>query len=61
MNTMTTPATLRDQFAMSALTGLLASSGDDALSPGDYAEIAFRYADAMLRERERPEDQTEAS
>ena len=40
---------LRDQFAKAALTGLIASYG-----PGDRehgAEIAYEFADAMLKQR----------
>jgi hypothetical protein len=42
--------TLRDQFAMAALTGLIAST------PGvfaEYAKMAYSAADAMIVERER--------
>ena len=41
--------TLRDQFAMAALTGIL-SKHDNLLSER-VAEIAFDYADAMLETR----------
>lgn len=43
------PASLRDQFAMAALAGLLAdpSSG----GPETTARAAYKYADAMLAER----------
>jgi hypothetical protein len=47
---------LRDQMAMAALTGLLANRDS---SPGmkswvsDYVAQAYRYADAMLAERNR--------
>lgn len=47
--------TLRDQFAMSALQGLLsdpnpfADAGDGV--PAAYTESAYNYADAMLAER----------
>jgi hypothetical protein len=43
-------ATLRDQFAMAALTGLLANP--DAAKYKDRAEVAYNYADAMLKARE---------
>jgi len=42
-------ATLRDQFAMAALTGIL-SKHDNLLSER-VAEIAFDYADAMMEAR----------
>lgn len=40
--------TLRDWFAGQALAGLLANSGH---FPGNPAEAAYRYADAMLAAR----------
>ena len=40
--------TLRDQFAMAALTGLLSYSYD---GPAYAAEQAYIFADAMLKER----------
>jgi hypothetical protein len=43
---------LRDEFAMAALSGLLAHSG---WAPDDAALCAYRHADAMMRERERRE------
>lgn len=39
----------RDYFAMAALTGLL-SEGRRSLSPSEAAEVARRYADALIRE-----------
>jgi len=50
---------LRDTFAAAALTGLLARHGhakqdsDDGLCSNPAAWWAYRYADAMLRKRER--------
>ena len=41
---------IRDQFAMAALTGLLANP--DAAKYKDRAEVAYNYADAMLKARE---------
>ena len=41
----------RDQFAAAALTGLLAGRIGDYISPGQIAEDAWNYAEAMLRER----------
>ena len=43
----------RDQFAAAALTGLLAQGDDGSFSEESYARAAYRWADAMLRERER--------
>jgi hypothetical protein len=43
--------TLRDQFAMAALTGLLNSGGMSGDPLEDAAE-AYKYADAMLKARE---------
>ena len=44
--------TLRDKFAMAALQGLLADHNMNA--PKDtFVEYAYKYADAMLKERER--------
>jgi hypothetical protein len=40
---------LRDQFAMAALTGLLANP--DAAKYKDRAEVAYNYADAMMEAR----------
>lgn len=48
-----TPKTLRDEFAMAALTGLLAHGldDDDRPTPARYSEIAYMIADAMLKQR----------
>jgi len=43
--------TLRDQFAMAALTGLLANP-DAAKYSKDRTEVAYELADAMLKARE---------
>lgn len=40
--------TLRDKFAMAALTGLLAGGATGMV---DYAGCAYRHADAMLAAR----------
>lgn len=53
----------RDQFAMAALTGVMASPGDNVSigggqvspSPRDIAAEAYRIADAMLEAR-RPKE-----
>ena len=42
---------LRDTFAAAALTGLLSQGDDGSFSEESYARAAFRWADAMLRER----------
>jgi len=46
---MVTERTLRDEFAMAALTGIM--SRHDNLMPETVAEIAIRYADAMMEAR----------
>jgi hypothetical protein len=43
--------TLRDEFAMAALTGMVAYSGYGNFT--DFASISFKYADAMMEEREK--------
>jgi len=47
---------LRDQFAMAALTGLLANPklAETALKKGPrwFDEVAYQYADGMLKVRE---------
>jgi len=40
--------TIRDQFAMAALTGYLAG---EYATPDDAAEMSYKYADAMLKAR----------
>ncbi len=55
-----TESTLRDQFAMAALTSLChATAGSDGQA-GDVAERAYLVADAMLAAREPKEDPDEA-
>ena len=46
--------TLRDEFAMAAMTGYLASKGNVILrfSPDDDANYIYQIADAMLEARE---------
>jgi len=45
---------LRDQFAMAALTGLYSHHLADAtLSVSKYSEMAYRQADAMMETREK--------
>lgn len=44
---------LRDTFAASALTGLLASGIDDGLTPvSEIAKVSYVYANRMLKARE---------
>lgn len=47
--------TLRDEFAMAALQGMLAHDG--MWDSKSLASVCLRYADAMLAERERSEDE----
>jgi len=47
------PTTLRDQFAMSALQGMLAENGGGAAGNDDLACISYAVADAMMKEREK--------
>ena len=45
---------LRDYFAAHALSGWLATASQvDELKPEKEAEMAYRLADAMLKEREK--------
>ena len=46
--------TLRDQFAMAALTGLI-SRARDFMFP-DLSQKAYRFADAMLEARKEKKD-----
>jgi hypothetical protein len=48
--------TLRDTFAAAALTGLLAQGDDGSFSEEPYVRAAYRWADAMLREREQTKE-----
>jgi hypothetical protein len=50
-----TPPPLRDQFAMAALTGAIASLDCDPL-PGYQAKQAYEVADAMLEARKVEDD-----
>ena len=53
-----TTLTLRDQFAMAALQGLLANTdtgGFTNYSIEAIPPIAYEYADSMLKQRERVE------
>ena len=50
---------LRDWFASMATVGMLASPhlrGDPTADHGDFANLAYRIADAMLRARATPPD-----
>lgn len=42
---------LRDEFAMSALNGLLSDRKNVLTSREDFSEASYRIADAMLKER----------
>lgn len=43
--------TIRDHFAAAALTGLLTEGDNGSFSEESYVRGAYRWADAMLRER----------
>ena len=45
--------TLRDYFAAKALQGQMACVTADECMPDKLAEWSYRYADAMLKEREK--------
>ena len=45
-----TEKTLRDEFAMAALTGLL-QQGYDKFDPSEWSNQAYAYADAMMETR----------
>ena len=44
--------TMRDQFAMAALTGLIARAGEYA-STDAFVSSAYKFADAMMKAREK--------
>lgn len=44
--------TLRDFFAAAALAGFIASDADADMTTDDYANSAYKAADAMLAARE---------
>ena len=46
--------TLRDRFALGALSGLLCDPATSARGPAYTARAAYRFASAMMREREIP-------
>ena len=50
-------ATLRDQFAMAVMPALMSAPVplDTDVSPEWVAEVAYKFADAMLAEREKPQ------
>lgn len=45
------PESLRDRFAMAALTGILANTDLSNSTAHEFAEIAYGQADAMMTER----------
>ena len=47
-----TDITLRDLFAMAALSGML--SAEKLGTPADFGDDAYKYADAMLAQRVKP-------
>jgi hypothetical protein len=48
--------TLRDEFAMAALSGLLAGRSEAGCDPYGHAIEAYQCADAMMTEREKADD-----
>jgi hypothetical protein len=44
--------TLRDEFAMAALTGMLCSIGDQNITAADLATFAYHQADVMMKARQ---------
>lgn len=44
---------LRDQFAVAALTGMIAGRLRMGITMGEVASAAYEYADACLAERQR--------
>jgi len=48
-------ATIRDQFAMSALQGLIIASKEPEINLRHYADAAYAFADAMLEARNKPD------
>ena len=46
--------TLRDYFAAKAMQGMFAGRHGSALTPSEWATQAFKMADAMLAERNKP-------
>lgn len=42
---------LRDKFAMACLTGILANPADKRQTYDEYADRAYKMADAMIRRR----------
>lgn len=47
------PKTLRDEFAMAALQAIIDEHCRYGLVPATAAKLAYEYADAMLKEREK--------
>jgi len=48
--------TLRDHFAMAAMTGLLADANAPCQFADEWAKYAYLMADAMMKEREKSDD-----
>jgi hypothetical protein len=47
-------ATLRDQFAMSALNGMMASPHNPTVQPRQFAAASYLIADEMMLARQLP-------
>lgn len=45
--------TLRDYFAAKAMQGMVSCEFGEAFRPDNWAEYAYKMADAMLKEREK--------
>lgn len=55
-NQLMRSVTLRDQFAMAALIGIINSAETRTPDQNENARYAYDHADAMMRERERSSD-----
>jgi len=51
LRTPLNPAGMRDEFALAAITGTLPGAAVDAARVKEYAEWAYKMADAMMEAR----------